>query len=194
MLASFSGRQCLPSRTSRVSCYAPSHAQPTRRRCIVARSGSQQPSTAQEKRTLEAALKEAVAAEDYASAARIKEQLHLLDLQDPLVGLRMALDKAVAEERYQDAARLRDQIKEIEDLNKPQPPDMSGLTTSSDTVTEGVRVKVQSYYVPYQSRPEMGQFFFAYSVQITNESSKTVQLNSRHWVITDGTGKVDHVR
>lgn len=67
----------------------------------MARSSSQQPTTAQEKRTLEAALKQAIAAEDYASAARIKEQLHLLDLQDPLVGLRMALDKAVAEERYQ---------------------------------------------------------------------------------------------
>lgn len=43
----------------------------------------------------------------------------------------------------QDAARLRDQIKEIEEANKPQPPDMQGLTTSSDTVTDGVRVKVR---------------------------------------------------
>jgi ApaG protein len=40
----------------------------------------------------------------------------------------------------------------------------------------------------------MGQFFFAYSVTITNEGDKTVMLRSRHWIITDGTGKVDHVR
>lgn len=101
MLASCSGRQCVPSRTSRISCYVPTHCRPSRRRCATVRSSSQKSDTAQEKRTLEAALKEAVASEDYASAARIKEQLHLLDLQDPLVGLKMALDKAVAEERYQ---------------------------------------------------------------------------------------------
>ena len=53
---------------------------------------------------------------------------------------------------------------------------------------------VCSYYVPAQSRPELGQFFFCYSVTVTNEGEKTVMLNSRHWVITDGTGKVDHVR
>jgi ApaG protein len=51
-----------------------------------------------------------------------------------------------------------------------------------------------SYYVPAQSRPELGQFFFAYSVTVSNEGDKTVMLNSRHWVITDGNGKVDHVR
>jgi len=51
-----------------------------------------------------------------------------------------------------------------------------------------------SYYVPAQSRPELGQYFFAYSVTISNESSKTVMLERRHWVITDGTGKLDHVR
>jgi hypothetical protein len=43
----------------------------------------------------------------------------------------------------QDAARLRDQVKELEELNKPQPPDMTGITTESDTVTHGVRVKVR---------------------------------------------------
>jgi uncharacterized protein affecting Mg2+/Co2+ transport len=52
----------------------------------------------------------------------------------------------------------------------------------------------RSYYVPAQSRPDLGQFFFAYSVTISNEGSDTVMLASRHWVITDGTGKVDHVR
>jgi hypothetical protein len=43
----------------------------------------------------------------------------------------------------QDAARLRDQIKELEEANKPQPPEIEGLTTGSDTVTDGIRVKVR---------------------------------------------------
>lgn len=43
----------------------------------------------------------------------------------------------------QDAALIRDQIRDIEEANKPQPPDMQGLTTSSDTVTQGIRVKVR---------------------------------------------------
>lgn len=45
----------------------------------------------------------------------------------------------------QDAARLRDQIREIEEANQPQPPEMEGLTTSSDTVTDGIRVKVRRW-------------------------------------------------
>jgi uncharacterized protein affecting Mg2+/Co2+ transport len=51
-----------------------------------------------------------------------------------------------------------------------------------------------SYYVPAQSRPELGQFFFAYSVSISNEGQKVVMLERRHWVIIDGNGKLDHVR
>jgi len=51
-----------------------------------------------------------------------------------------------------------------------------------------------SHYVPAHSRPELGQFFFTYTVTISNEGQDVVMLKSRHWVITDGTGKVDHVR
>lgn len=51
-----------------------------------------------------------------------------------------------------------------------------------------------SYYVPAQSRPELGQYFFAYSVSISNEGDKVVMLERRHWVIIDGNGKLDHVR
>lgn len=51
-----------------------------------------------------------------------------------------------------------------------------------------------SYYVPAQSRPELGQYFFAYAVTISNEGQQVVMLESRHWIITDGKGKIDHVR
>jgi ApaG protein len=38
------------------------------------------------------------------------------------------------------------------------------------------------------------QWFFLYTVTIANESRDTVQLLSRHWVITDRVGKVEEVR
>jgi len=64
----------------------------------------------------------------------------------------------------------------------------------SETVTRGVRVLVQPRYMPEQSEPSKSHFLFAYHVTIRNESEITVQLLSRHWVITDGEGKVEEVR
>lgn len=64
----------------------------------------------------------------------------------------------------------------------------------SDTTTRGVRVEVRPFYVPERSSPRDGQYFFAYRVRITNAGEHAVQLVSRHWVITDGDGRVEHVR
>ena len=64
----------------------------------------------------------------------------------------------------------------------------------SETVTRGIRVRVQPRYVPEQSDPDIGQYLFAYHITIRNEGSDTVQLLSRHWVITDGEGHVEEVR
>lgn len=64
----------------------------------------------------------------------------------------------------------------------------------SDTLTRGVRIRVQPRYVPEQSEPAEGQYLFAYHITIRNEGEQTVQLLSRHWVITDGEGKTDEVR
>ncbi len=66
--------------------------------------------------------------------------------------------------------------------------------TKSEARTEGVLVNVQSHYVPERSEPEHSQWFFTYTVLITNESERTVQLISRHWIITDGNGQVQEVR
>jgi ApaG protein len=57
-----------------------------------------------------------------------------------------------------------------------------------------VRVKVQSEYSPDKSAPSKNQWFFLYTVTISNEGSDTVQLLTRHWVITDGTGHTEEVR
>jgi ApaG protein len=63
----------------------------------------------------------------------------------------------------------------------------------SDLTTRGVRVQVQSAFVPERSAPREGQYFFAYRVRISNVGEETVQLVSRRWVITDGAGNVEHV-
>jgi ApaG protein len=64
----------------------------------------------------------------------------------------------------------------------------------SDATTRGVRVQVQSSYVPDRSSPSESHYFFAYRVRISNVGEETVQLVSRHWVITDGDGHVEHVQ
>ena len=65
---------------------------------------------------------------------------------------------------------------------------------SSDAVTRGVRVHVESEYAAERSRPANNEWFFLYTVTITNEGAEPVQLVTRHWIITDGTGHVEEVR
>ena len=65
---------------------------------------------------------------------------------------------------------------------------------SSEAVTRGIRVQVLSEYAGYRSDPRNNQWFFLYTIEITNEGSETVQLISRHWVITDAEGLVQEVR
>ena len=65
---------------------------------------------------------------------------------------------------------------------------------TSDAVTRGVRVHVESQYDPERSQPSQNQWFFLYTITISNEGAETVQLLTRHWIITDGTGKVEEVR
>ncbi len=55
----------------------------------------------------------------------------------------------------------------------------------SEAVTEGIRVEVLSRHVPEKSRPSENEWVFQYTVRITNQSLETVQLLSRHWIITD---------
>lgn len=64
----------------------------------------------------------------------------------------------------------------------------------STAITEGIRVTVNAEYVAAQSSPTSRRYVFAYSVKISNEGSGTAQLKTRHWVITDGNGKVEEVR
>ena len=65
---------------------------------------------------------------------------------------------------------------------------------SSAATTLGVKVEVVSESDPQRSRPIQHQWFFRYTITITNQKSETVQLLSRHWIITDARGHVDEVR
>ena len=65
---------------------------------------------------------------------------------------------------------------------------------TSETVTRGVRVKVESRYSASHSQPQFNRWFFLYNVKITNEGPKTVRLISRHWIIEDAEGRREDVR
>ena len=66
--------------------------------------------------------------------------------------------------------------------------------SSSEAVTRGVRVSVESSYAPERSSPASQQWFFLYTVTIANEGGDTVQLKTRHWIITDADNHVEEVR
>lgn len=65
---------------------------------------------------------------------------------------------------------------------------------SSEAETRGVRIRVEPQYDPSRSEPTAGRWFFLYTVTIENRSDETVQLQARHWIITDGDGEVEEVR
>jgi len=54
--------------------------------------------------------------------------------------------------------------------------------------TDGVTVRVAVSYLPEQSEPRRGRWFWAYHIRIENGSDRAVQLLTRHWIITDGRG------
>ena len=64
----------------------------------------------------------------------------------------------------------------------------------SEATTRGVRVSVEAFYVPERSDPDHSYFFFAYQVRVENVGDDVVQLITRHWMITNADGHVEHVR
>lgn len=65
---------------------------------------------------------------------------------------------------------------------------------TSDAITRGIAVNVEAELDPGRSRPQNDEWFFLYTVTIRNLGVQTVQLVSRHWVITDGQGHQEEVR
>ncbi|WP_284125906.1 Co2+/Mg2+ efflux protein ApaG [Parerythrobacter aestuarii] len=59
--------------------------------------------------------------------------------------------------------------------------------------TEDITVRVTANFLPEQSRPSAGKWFWVYHIRIENHSNERVQLISRHWRITDAREMVSHV-
>lgn len=64
----------------------------------------------------------------------------------------------------------------------------------SIATTRGVEVQVDSIYLPDRSNPLKNHWFFAYRVTLSNRGETTVQLISRHWIITNARGDVEEVK
>jgi ApaG protein len=61
-------------------------------------------------------------------------------------------------------------------------------------VTRNIEVTVEPKFWPERSSIEKGQYFWSYTIVITNNGEETVQLETRHWIITDANGHQENVR
>jgi ApaG protein len=62
------------------------------------------------------------------------------------------------------------------------------------SVTRGIRIRVEPKYLDDQSSPEDSHFVWSYSVEINNDGVEPVQIKTRTWRITDGLGRTEEVR
>ena len=81
-----------------------------------------------------------------------------------------------------------------DDLERPTRLRDGLRASSSEAVTNNVRVEVEAKYSAEHSQPFQNHWFFHYTVRITNEGDDTVKLISRHWIITQADGHVEEVR
>jgi ApaG protein len=64
----------------------------------------------------------------------------------------------------------------------------------NSATTGGITVSVETAYIEKDSDPDNQYFVWAYRIKIENNSVDTVQLVSRHWMITDAQGRQQEVR
>jgi ApaG protein len=61
-------------------------------------------------------------------------------------------------------------------------------------VTRGIAVSVEPTYLEADSSPSNSQYLWAYRVIIENQGRETVQLLSRHWMITNARGELTEIK
>ena len=66
--------------------------------------------------------------------------------------------------------------------------------TPYTAITKGIAVSVLPTYLEAQSSPDSSQYFWAYRVTIEDQGQETVQLLSRHWMITNARGDLTEVK
>jgi ApaG protein len=57
-----------------------------------------------------------------------------------------------------------------------------------------LEISVATQFLDEQSDPDGERYVFAYTIRIRNLGRLPAQLLDRHWLITDGNGKVEEVR
>ena len=61
-------------------------------------------------------------------------------------------------------------------------------------VTRQIEVTVEPSFMQEQLSTDRREYFWSYTIVITNSGKETVQLRTRHWIITDATGRKQEVR
>jgi len=56
-----------------------------------------------------------------------------------------------------------------------------------------LEIQIATRFLDEESEPDLDRYVFAYTIRIRNLGRRAAQLVSRHWIITDGNGKVDEV-
>lgn len=63
----------------------------------------------------------------------------------------------------------------------------------STALTDGIRVDVESRYLPDRSEPGSHRWLFGYTITVSNVGDAPAQLRSRHWIIADADGNLEDV-
>jgi ApaG protein len=66
--------------------------------------------------------------------------------------------------------------------------------TPYTAITRGIAVSVEPAYLEANSSPASSRYVWAYRVTIQNQGQETVQLLSRHWMITNARGELTEVK
>jgi len=70
-------------------------------------------------------------------------------------------------------------------MTEPASSDTMAKLFAHAATTRHIHVRVAVSYLPEQSAPQAGRWFWSYHVRIENDGDRPVQLLSRHWLIRD---------
>jgi ApaG protein len=74
------------------------------------------------------------------------------------------------------------------------PRDFERIDRMYRAVTRQIEVTVEPNFLPEHSSLEKPEYFWSYTIVIANIGQETVQLRTRHWIITDALGRRQEVR
>lgn len=118
------------------------------------------------------------------NASEFAEQMDILATDLKAIGLPSHVIAAVHNKNFQSYSTKSSQEDEKVDLG----------SNFSDTVCDGVRVKVTSFYDSKRSDPQNGKFIFWYKAAIFNEGNDPIQVLSGTWEIAKLDGEKEVFR